>query len=45
MIIWITEVCLVKNGDQIKNKKNVLYSDKGCHILAKKSQNKRNQSG
>ena len=44
MIIWITEMCFVKNGDQIKNKKNVLYSDQGCHILAKKSQNKRNQS-
>ena len=44
MIIWITEMCLVKNSDQIKNKKNVLYSDKRCYILAKKSQNKRDQS-
>lgn len=44
MIIWIAVMCFIKDGDQIKNKKNVLYSDKGCHILTKKSQNKRNQS-
>ena len=35
MVIWITEVGFIKNSDQIKNKKNVLYSDEGCHILAK----------
>ena len=44
MVIWITEMRFIKDSDQIQNKKNVLYSDKGCHILAKKSQNKRNQS-
>ena len=27
MVIWITEMRLIKDSDQIKDKKNVLYSD------------------
>ena len=27
MVIWITEVRFIKDSDQIKDKKNVLYSD------------------
>ena len=35
MVIWITEMRFIKDSDQIKDKKNVLYSDESCHILAK----------
>ena len=35
MVVWVTEMRFIKDSDEIKNKKNVLYSDKGCHILAK----------
>ena len=35
MVIWITKVGFIKNSDQIKNKKNVLNSNKGRHILTK----------
>ena len=27
MVIWITEMRFIKDSDQIKDKKNVLYSD------------------
>ena len=43
MVIWITEMRFIKDSDQIQNKKNVLYSNQSCHILAKESLNKRNQ--